>query len=83
MGKLNIDGVEEKTFYIVVESPELVAIRQEIQNLFLLKGGNEKDFVAENFYPHITIGYTKRDLHDEDGIIKDAKSCISKISLSE
>lgn len=67
---------EIKTYFLVVGSPALLAIRKKISKLFVEKGGQAKDFVADNFFPHVTIGFTQRDLFESDGVVKDATSCI-------
>lgn len=72
---LQISGNIESTYYVVVESERLYQIRKAIENLYHKKGGKES-FDAENYYPHVTLGFTKRDLHIEDGIKKDASSCL-------
>jgi 2'-5' RNA ligase len=63
-----------KTYYVVVESPELLAFRKYLKTKYAVK-----DFEAEVFYPHITLGFTERDLHFEQGVIKDRKSCPEKL----
>lgn len=80
-GKATVDGNSERTFYIVVASDDLINIRREIQKLFISKGGSESAFVPTNYYPHVTIGFTKRDLHESDGVIKDAKSCVNDLQI--
>ena len=69
------------TYYVVVKSEDLLNIRKEIETLFIKKGGEKRKFRAENFFPHITVGFTKRDLHESDGVIKDETSCIKPIEL--
>ena len=69
------------TFYVVVESEDLINLRKKVEMLFLKKGGKKGKFRAENFYPHITVGFTKRDLHESDGVIKDKNSCFKDINL--
>lgn len=71
----------ETTFFIVVNSVDLINIRTVIQLLFIQKGGLPNQFDANNFYPHITVGFTKMDLHDSNGVIKDSRSCVQKIDL--
>lgn len=78
-GTVEIEGKEESTFYIVVKSPALLSIRKKIQQAFIKKGGTENAFVPERYFPHITLGFTKRDLHEHDGIIKDEKNCFADI----
>ncbi|MES3036319.1 MAG: hypothetical protein V4736_00305 [Bdellovibrionota bacterium] len=81
-GKKVIEDREEKTFYVVVQSDDLLKIRRKVQELLLSKeGGRASNFNPTKFYSHITLGYTLKDLHDSDGIIKDDKSCIHDIQL--
>lgn len=67
------------TFYVVVKSKDLLDIRREVENLYLKKAGQPGKFKADRFYPHITVGFNKRDLHESDGIIKDEKTCFKPI----
>ena len=80
-GSVKIQDKEESTFYIVARSPELLKIRKDVQQLFIKKGGAKEAFNPDNYYPHITLGFTKRDLHESDGIIKDKKSCIADVKV--
>ncbi|AZZ36831.1 hypothetical protein CIK05_08520 [Bdellovibrio sp. qaytius] len=63
-----------KTYYIVVDAPEILAFRKYIKTKYAVK-----NFDADIFYPHITLGFTERDLHYEQGVIKDPKSCPEKL----
>ena len=74
-GRLQIDGREESTYFIVLDSKDLLKFRSEIKSAFIAAGGASKDSDENLFFPHITVGFTKRDLHFEDGIIKDKSSC--------
>ena len=74
-GRLQIDGHEESTYFMVVDSVDLLNLRKQIKEAFVLAGGALKDFDENLFFPHITVGFTKRDLHFEDGILKDKTSC--------
>jgi 2'-5' RNA ligase len=76
-----LEQQSEATYFVVVQSERLFQIRKMIHQLYQSKGGLASDFNPEAFYPHITIGFTKRDLHFEDGVIKDASSC--EFNLSE
>ncbi len=78
-GQASLNGKLEKTFYLVVESEDLLRLRQKIQDLFLSKGGSKNKFQPNNYYPHITLGFTQRDLHESDGVIKDKNSCVASI----
>lgn len=78
-GQVTAEGKTDQTFYIVVNSVKLLEIRKEIQKLFEQKGGAVNAFKAELFYPHITVGFTTRDLHESDGVIKNESSCVGEI----
>lgn len=80
-GKKLIDGCEEQTFYLVVKSKNLLDIRRRIYKEFMSRGGNANDFDPDHFFPHVTIGYTLRDLHESDGIIKDINSLDTRFEL--
>lgn len=73
-GNRVIDGVNEETFFFVVQSPDLLKIREKIERAFEAAGGTKGSFKAKSFFPHITIGFTKRDLHLSDQVIKDDTS---------
>lgn len=73
--KKEIQGHREKAYFIVVIAPALLEIRKEIQKLYISRGGSKKAFNPDLFFPHITLGYTLRDLHYEEGAIKDETSC--------
>jgi 2'-5' RNA ligase len=59
------------TYFVVVRSAELKEIRKQIKEL-----ATQSDFQPEEFYPHITLGFTDRDLHSQDGAIKDERACV-------
>ena len=74
-----LDNKTEETYFVVVKSAALVSIREKVVALFKSRGGDPARI--RPFYPHITIGYTKRDLFEADGVIKDLKSCWANISV--
>lgn len=76
-----IGGEQAETYFVLVQSDALLRIRQEIARLFVSRGGDPGRFRAEHFFPHVTVGFTVRDLHESDGIIKDATSRIGEIVL--
>ena len=80
-GSLEIEKKLEQTFYVVVRSPALIKIREEVQKLFVKKGGDANLLKPTQYYPHITLGFTKRDLHESDGVTKDERSCFGDLSL--
>lgn len=74
---------EDATYYAVIESDRLFQIRKAVHLLFTSKGGRADDFSPEQFHPHVTLGFTKKDLHLEDGVIKDASSCIYSLRAQD
>lgn len=75
-GSASIKGIDQQTYYVVVQSDQLFQLRRAIQNEFIKRGGKAEDFNADNYFPHITLGFTERDLHESDGVIKDERSCL-------
>ena len=82
-GRLQIDGREESTYFVVAESEDLLKLRVQIKEAFVTAGGRPQDFDEKLFFPHITVGFTKRDLYAEDEIIKDATSCWQNLRQEE
>lgn len=80
-GTALVNEKTEETFFVVVQSEDLINIRKEIQKLLISKGGSSSEFGPMNYYPHITLGFTKRDLHESDGVLKGRNSCVSGIEL--
>lgn len=74
-GRIEDNGNKKRTYYIVVKSERLMRIRERVEKIFRARGGREEGFVASRFYPHITVGFTDEDLHYEQGVIKDRRSC--------
>lgn len=83
MGSLEVENKTESAYFIVVRSPDLLKIREEIQKLFVSKGGDKEFFKPAYFYPHITLGFTLRDLHVTDGVIKDESSCTGDLEIKK
>lgn len=71
-GEKIIDGTKEQTFFVIVDSAKLRHIRMRIYREFVKNGGNPRDFDPHWFFPHITIGFTLRDIHEPD-ILKNIK----------
>jgi hypothetical protein len=65
----------DKTYFVVLVSEKIFQFRGEIQKLFEKKGGEKESFNAEDYHPHVTLGFTNKDLHIQDGVIKDERSC--------
>lgn len=70
-GVVNINDKAEETYFIIVESNNLLKIRQQIYEEFVNNGGDKNAWDPKHFHPHITVGYSLRDLHEADGVIKD------------
>ncbi len=69
-----------KTYYVVVKLASALKARELLAQKFKSRGGDEAQFKAAVFYPHVTLGFTDRDLHIQDGVIKDAKSCVHRFA---
>ncbi|RKP24016.1 hypothetical protein SYNPS1DRAFT_30214 [Syncephalis pseudoplumigaleata] len=76
------DDPSMEVYYLVVESAGLVAVREAIARLFRARGGRPSDFCATAFWPHITLGFTDRDLFVEDGVFKDRTTCWARIRFA-
>lgn len=74
---LVVDGKKESVFYVVVDAPELHELRMRIKQM-----APASEFNPELFFPHITLGFTKRDLHYEDGIKKDESTCVALVKIN-
>lgn len=75
-GEKELNGKLEKVYFVVVESPALIDLRGKIEEAYVKNGGKPQDFVPEKFFPHVTLGYTARDLHIEDGVTKNKGACL-------
>jgi 2'-5' RNA ligase len=73
-GSLKENKKTLKTYYVVVEAIDLLAFREHLKQKYQVDA-----FKASVFYPHITLGFTEKDLHFEQGVIKDKKSCPLKL----
>jgi len=81
--KKALDGRKQAdtVFFIVMNAPELVDIRREIQKLYVRRGGEGALFEAELFWPHVTVGFTYRDMFLEDGVFKGHNSCFGRVVM--
>lgn len=74
-----VKGKKEYTYYIVVESENLLTIRKKVEDLFIKKTINMSADIAifdyKDYYPHITVGFSNKDLHESNGVIKDTRDC--------
>lgn len=72
--KAPLQGEVAESFFLVVKSPALTRIRKKIHDEFVAKGGKSSAFNPVQYEPHITVGFTHRDLHSSDGVRKDVSS---------
>ena len=73
---------EKTTSFLVVDSEDLFNLRRAIFREYTKLGGKPSQWDPELFYPHITVGYSHRDLHlDSDGIYKGYNSCWRKVEI--
>lgn len=80
-GEKKEDQKTLSTYFIVVDAPKLIEFRRSIQSVYITRGGSALDFDPNDFQPHITIGFTVRDLHSQDGVGKNKASCFSQIHI--
>lgn len=86
MGEARLGGKRESTYFVVLEAPELFSFRRqvatEVANRSLkTRGSRRSTFDAADFYPHITLGFSSRDLHEQHGVVKNVKSCLYPIKI--
>jgi hypothetical protein len=80
LGKAQVK--KDETYFLIIESEALLKIRSEITKEFIMNRGPTGLFrPIKDYFPHITIGFTKRDLHIEDGVIKNKDTCIADIKI--
>ncbi len=74
-------GIRDFTYYFVVKSRALMKIRKAIEVELRKKKYKriKEKFNPYSFHPHITIGYTHKDLHLEHGVIKSPMTCIADV----
>lgn len=77
-GRVQQGSSELSTYFIVVKSPRLEKIRLAIDEAAKSPNGG---FEPTRFFPHITVGFTKRDLHESDGVLKGENSCLFPIEV--
>ncbi|KAG0091563.1 hypothetical protein BGZ93_004783 [Podila epicladia] len=74
------DGVFQQSVQIILKNyKDILSYRNDVFKLFVKKGGNPALFSADNFTPHITLGFKVRDIFVEDGVYKGKNACIHPI----
>ena len=69
---------KQQTYFLVAQSENLQTIRQAIYQAHNNRIGLPAASVP-HFYPHITVGFTHRDLHISDGVKKDRRHCLAEL----
>lgn len=80
-GAAVLKGKTEYTYYAVVHSPGLTQIREDIAQVFNRRGGSNLAFDSRRYSPHVTLGFTDRDLHESDKVFKDRRSCWEHVQI--
>jgi hypothetical protein len=78
-GQLKQGNKTLATYFLLVKAPGLFQIREKLRQQFVTAGGDPQAFVVDRLRPHVTVGFTERDLHAEDGVIKDSRSCLYRL----
>lgn len=76
-----LKGRQEDSWFVAIDSPGMKDFRQEAWRLYVARGGSGDDFKWQRWAPHITVGFTARDLHDEDQVNKEKVDCAMDINL--
>ena len=71
----------DQTHFIIVSSSNLLNIRHEVYNKYLEQGGDKDCWSPTDFYPHITVGYTHKDIHYPDVVKNLQKSLDNRVKL--
>jgi len=71
-----VNKLTEESWFVAVRSKGLLEFRQEVWRNFVARGGDPESFRWQRWSPHITIGFTSRDLHDEDRVSKTDAPCV-------
>lgn len=66
----------QSTYFVVIEADSFYKFREALYQRFLKNGGTVSTFSPKAFHPHVTVGFTERDLHLEEGVVKDSRSCL-------
>ena len=78
---MNEYGSVLNTYFLVVKSPGLARLRRAIFEQYVANGGMPSRFDPDHFTPHITVGFTERDLFEQDGVYKQNNACFIPIEM--
>ena len=70
-----------KTYFLVAKSPDLIRIRRKLFEQYVANGGMPSHFDPDHFTPHITVGFTDRDLFEQDGVYKQHNACFLPVKM--
>lgn len=73
-----------ETYFVVIKSPRFLEFREQVARLAQPSSrrlAQTSGFDPNSFYPHVTLGFTERDLHLQDGIQKNEKLCLSSANV--
>ena len=77
-----VEGVMEKTYFIVLEADRLRQLRLQVSKLVPKDQKSAiQRFEPGRYLPHVTIGFTRQDLFEQNGVVKDISSCLYPIEL--
>lgn len=76
LGHFEKDG--QHVYYVVVDSQALFDFRKQIAAEANVPA---EQFDPNLFFPHVTIGFTKEDMHYEQGARKNAASCPEELKM--
>jgi 2'-5' RNA ligase len=65
----------DSVYFLVAKSNDLRNIRWAVWRAYVKKGGDPSTFNPDAFWPHVTLGFTTRDMFPEDGIYKGYNTC--------
>ncbi|KAJ1926479.1 hypothetical protein IWQ60_003754 [Tieghemiomyces parasiticus] len=80
------DGGDTTTMYaynLIVRSPTWTRIRWQVWRRFIGLGGEPSLFDPEANWPHVTLGFSHRDLFLQDGVFKGINSCWRAVTVVE
>lgn len=70
---IHADGTPGQTFFLIADSAKAREVRHAIHMAYVNKGGEPSDWDPTWYFPHVTIGFTHSDIHEQQGLLKDIK----------
>jgi hypothetical protein len=72
-------GKDSSVWYVVVESEDVISIRDAIWKVFVERGGEASSFDPRNIWPHVTLGFQEKDWFPESNVFKTVYTCVAKL----